>query len=265
MTDLSGWRELGTLALISAWCHGPASPFLPAAFEPVLLAYGRVHPPLIVAVVSTLASIPVEAVNYLGYRWLLDSNRLRRVREASTRVTRLFARQPFLTCLLVAATPVPDWSARILGALARYSPGVSRGVRLGPSRYSGHWLRPDRCFASTAGRRPGLSSRRPWSPMLDWRSDGGVEECHGPRPEGGAMAEHPQYAMWKARLESELTAEREHAAWRAQRQFWRDGWKETLVEYERHWRAGLERSPSPPWWRLWTWVKLLLGKDRTGE
>jgi membrane protein YqaA with SNARE-associated domain len=121
MTDLSAWRELGTLALISAWCHGPASPFLPAAFEPVLLAYGRVHPPLIVAVVSTLASIPVEAVNYLGYRWLLDSNRLRRVREASTRVTRLFARQPFLTCLLVAATPVPDWSARILGALARYS------------------------------------------------------------------------------------------------------------------------------------------------
>jgi hypothetical protein len=78
------------------------------------------------------------------------------------------------------------------------------------------------------------------------------------------MVEHPQYAMWKARLETELAAERERAARRAQRQFWRDGWKETLVEYERHWRAGLERSPSPPWWRLWTWAKLLLGKDRAG-
>jgi SNARE associated Golgi protein len=120
VTDLSIWTGLGGLALISAWCHGPASPLLPAAFEPVLMAYGRIYPPLLVALVGTAASVAVEAVNYVGYGWLLHGRRLRKVREVSAGMTRLFGRHPFLACLLVAATPAPDWSARILGALARY-------------------------------------------------------------------------------------------------------------------------------------------------
>lgn len=115
-----GWMGLGTLALISAWCHGPASPLLPAAFEPVLMGYGRLYPPLIVALVGTLASLIAEAGNYAGYGWLLHTSRLRRVREVSGNVTRMFGRRPFLACLLVASTPVPDWSVRILGALTRY-------------------------------------------------------------------------------------------------------------------------------------------------
>jgi uncharacterized membrane protein YdjX (TVP38/TMEM64 family) len=121
MSDGGPWTGLGTLALISAWCHGPASPLLPAAFEPVLITYGRLHPPLIVALVATVASIGVEAINYLGYRWLLDRRRLTRIRQVSGGVTRMFGRRPFLACLLVAATPLPDWSARILGALTHYS------------------------------------------------------------------------------------------------------------------------------------------------
>jgi membrane protein YqaA with SNARE-associated domain len=120
MSDVSSWTGLGSLALISAWCHGPASPLLPAAFEPVLLAYGRIYPPFISALVATAASIAVEAINYVGYGWLLHGRRLRRIREVSSGPTRIFARRPFLACLLVASTPVPDWSARILGALARY-------------------------------------------------------------------------------------------------------------------------------------------------
>jgi len=66
--------------------------------------------------------VVMEAINYLGYVWLLRHPRLGRVQQVSARLTKLFARQPFLLCLLVAATPLPDWSARILGALARYSP-----------------------------------------------------------------------------------------------------------------------------------------------
>jgi uncharacterized membrane protein YdjX (TVP38/TMEM64 family) len=62
----------------------------------------------------------MESVNYLGYRYLLRSRRLGRVREISAHLTALFARCPFLVCLLVAATPLPDWSVRILGAFARY-------------------------------------------------------------------------------------------------------------------------------------------------
>ena len=120
VTFSSIWTGLGSLALISAWCHGPASPLLPAAFEPVLLAYGRLFPPLVVALVGTAASIAVEALNYLSYRWLLDSRRLTRVRQVSAGVTRMFGRRPFVTCVVVASTPFPDWSARILGALAHY-------------------------------------------------------------------------------------------------------------------------------------------------
>jgi uncharacterized membrane protein YdjX (TVP38/TMEM64 family) len=119
MSDMPTWG-LGTLALISAWCHGPASPLLPAAFEPVLLAYGRLYPPLVVALVGTAASIAAEALNYAGYAWLLHRRHLRRIREVSAGVTRIFGRRPFLACVLVACSPVPDWSARVLGALAHY-------------------------------------------------------------------------------------------------------------------------------------------------
>lgn len=119
MSDISPWG-LGTLALISAWCHGPASPFLPAAFEPVLLAYGRLYPPLVVALVGAAASIVAEALNYSGYAWLVHNRRLGRVREVSAGVTRIFRRTPFLACVVVASTPLPDWSVRVLGALARY-------------------------------------------------------------------------------------------------------------------------------------------------
>jgi uncharacterized membrane protein YdjX (TVP38/TMEM64 family) len=120
MVEPSSWTELIPLVLAAAWCHGPASPLLPAAFEPVLMAYGRSHPPLLIALIAVATSVAVESVNYLGYGYLLRSRRLGRVREISARLTALFARRPFLVCLLIAATPLPDWSVRILGALARY-------------------------------------------------------------------------------------------------------------------------------------------------
>jgi membrane protein YqaA with SNARE-associated domain len=121
MGELTRWPELVPLLLASAWCHGPAAPFLPATFEPVMMAYGQTHSPLLVALLAAVVSVVMEAVNYLSYGYVLRSNRLERLRQASTRLTSLFERRPFLTCLVVAATPIPDWSARILGAMARYS------------------------------------------------------------------------------------------------------------------------------------------------
>jgi uncharacterized membrane protein YdjX (TVP38/TMEM64 family) len=121
MDELTRWPELVPMILAAAWCHGPASPFLPAAFEPVLMAYGRSFSPLLLALVATVVTVAVEGINYFGYRYLLRHRRLRGVQTASARLTRLFQRSPFLLCLLVAATPLPDWSARILAALAKYS------------------------------------------------------------------------------------------------------------------------------------------------
>jgi uncharacterized membrane protein YdjX (TVP38/TMEM64 family) len=122
MDELARWPELVPLILTAAWCHGPASPLLPAAFEPVLMAYGRSFSPLLLALIATAVTVAMESINYLGYGYLLRHRRLGGIRNASVRLTRLFERSPFLLCLLVAATPLPDWSARVLGALARYSP-----------------------------------------------------------------------------------------------------------------------------------------------
>jgi membrane protein YqaA with SNARE-associated domain len=121
MGDLARWQQLIPLFIAAAWCHGPASPFLPATFEPVVMAYGQTHAPALVALSAAVISVVMEGVNYLGYSYVLRSKRLGRIRTASARLTSLFERWPFLTCVLVAATPLPDWSARILGAIARYS------------------------------------------------------------------------------------------------------------------------------------------------
>ena len=139
MDELSSWPELIPLVLAAAWCHGPASPFLPAAFEPVLMVYGRNYSPLLVALVAGVASVAVESVNYLGYGYLLRSRRLSCVRQTSARLTTLFARRPFLVCLLVAATPLPDWSARILGGFARY-PARYYLLAFGLGRLPKFWL-----------------------------------------------------------------------------------------------------------------------------
>ena len=50
------------------WVHGPVSPFLPAAYEPVLMHYGTLYPPLVVAGIGTVANLVVEALNYVLYR-----------------------------------------------------------------------------------------------------------------------------------------------------------------------------------------------------
>jgi membrane protein YqaA with SNARE-associated domain len=121
MDELARWPQLVPMILAAAWCHGPASPLLPAAFEPVLMAYGRSFSPLLLALIATAVTVGMESINYLGYGYLLRHRRLAGVQKASARLTWLFQRSPFLLCLLVAATPLPDWSARILGTLARYS------------------------------------------------------------------------------------------------------------------------------------------------
>ncbi len=92
MDELSSWVELVPLILSAAWCHGPASPLLPAAFEPVIMAYGRTHPAVLIAAIAVITSVAAESVNYLGYGYLLRSRRLGRVRQTSARLTALFAR-----------------------------------------------------------------------------------------------------------------------------------------------------------------------------
>ena len=72
------------------------------------------------------------------------------------------------------------------------------------------------------------------------------------------MPDHPLYAMWKARYDADLRAQRERAAMRADREAKRAAWRET-------WRAYLARgvaehyaAPPPVWWNLPAWWRRLL-------
>lgn len=71
------------------------------------------------------------------------------------------------------------------------------------------------------------------------------------------MADHPQYAMWKARYDAERSALAERAAWRAGRDVERAGWREAWRSYRAHRQQAPGSMISPPWWNLWAWLRFL--------
>ena len=114
--------DMVVFALIAIWMNGPVAVVVPAGFEPMLLLFGRLHDPLRVAGIGTLAATYIEFFNYQMFRGVLGLPALRPLRE--NKVTRaavaLFARQPFFAVWLMAWTPVPFTIARVLSAIARY-------------------------------------------------------------------------------------------------------------------------------------------------
>jgi uncharacterized membrane protein YdjX (TVP38/TMEM64 family) len=120
---LPGTAAVVVFVLLSLSCHGPLSPFLPGAYEPILLFYGQLFPPVIVALVGAIASAAAEYLNYHLYRTVLDRSGLDRLLrgDVARPVTKLFARRPFLATWICAWSPLPDWAARILAAHGGYS------------------------------------------------------------------------------------------------------------------------------------------------
>jgi uncharacterized membrane protein YdjX (TVP38/TMEM64 family) len=108
--------------LLTLGCHGPLSPFLPAAYEPILLLYGQFYPPFLIALLGAITSAAAEYLNYHLYPALLDCDSLERVMrsDAARAITALFARRPFLAIWICAWSPLPDWAARILASHSRY-------------------------------------------------------------------------------------------------------------------------------------------------
>lgn len=115
--------EMAVFVLITLWCHGPLSPFLPAAYEPVLLAYGQVLPPLLITAVGASCSTGMEYLNYHLYRRLLKCDAFDRVLRSSSarRIIQPFFRRPFVTVWFCVLSPLPDWAARILASHSGYS------------------------------------------------------------------------------------------------------------------------------------------------
>ena len=118
-----GTTALVTFGLLTVWCHGPLSPLLPAAYEPVLLGYGRVYPPMLLAVLGASVSTSIEFANYHLYQKLLRVESVDRLlrRQETWRLTAPFYRRPFLTVWLCVLTPLPDWATRVLASYSGYS------------------------------------------------------------------------------------------------------------------------------------------------
>jgi membrane protein YqaA with SNARE-associated domain len=149
---------LAAFAVTTLWVHGPVSPFLPAAYEPVLMHYGTLFPPLQIALLGATANLAVEAANYRIYGQALSQTALSRFRES--RIARLalglFRRSPFLTVWIGAWSPIPDWTIRILAPMSGY-PLLRYLAAMGLGRIPRYWL-----FAEL-GRRSGVPTW--WLPV----------------------------------------------------------------------------------------------------
>jgi len=113
---------LVAFVLVTIWVNGPIAPFLPATYEPILMMYGRLYPPLLIAFLGMLGTMYVEYLNYRLYSLMLHANALTRLRESRVvrRLGSLFKRAPFFTVWLCSWSPLPYWSVRFLSPLTRF-------------------------------------------------------------------------------------------------------------------------------------------------
>jgi hypothetical protein len=120
-----GAAALVVFVVFSVWTNGPHSPLLPAAHEPVLMLYGRLYPPWIIAALGTAAILLAEWINYHIYRHAADLPALSGVRHRRTVrwAVRLFERSPFAAMVVFALGLLPYWIGRLLSVLSGYPLG----------------------------------------------------------------------------------------------------------------------------------------------
>lgn len=113
------------LGAYTMWVTGPLSPFFPIGLEPILMLFGRLYAPLLVAGTATAAGLYIEFMNYHLYGTLIGTRAARAFRESRTvrYLRELFDRAPFFAVWVCAWTPLPFWGARVLATLSDYSIG----------------------------------------------------------------------------------------------------------------------------------------------
>jgi len=123
LVDSAQLSAIATFVGVTLWCHGPISPILPVAYEPVLLAAGQQYAAFPLALVGAVASTGAEWINYLLYGPLVRARLCKRLlkTKGAERLRVWFEGWPFLTIWLGILTPAPDWAVRLLAVQSRYS------------------------------------------------------------------------------------------------------------------------------------------------
>lgn len=108
--------------LFTIWVNSPVGMVLPAMYEPVLIMFGSVYPPVAVAALGVIGTLYVEYLNYRVHDKVLSHEKLTGFREKAVviAVRRLFTSAPFLAVWLCSVSPLPYWPVRILSPLAGY-------------------------------------------------------------------------------------------------------------------------------------------------
>ncbi len=110
--------------LATIWINGPIAFLFPAVYEPILMLFGQMYPPLLIGCLGTCGTLYVEYLNYHLYRRVLHADALApfRSRRLVRYVTVLFRKMPFFTVWLCSLL-LPYWPVRILSPLAGYAVG----------------------------------------------------------------------------------------------------------------------------------------------
>ncbi len=107
--------------LVTMWINGPVSFLFPAVYEPILMLYGQIYPPILVGAIGVSGTLLVEYVNYQLYRRVLDSDALAAIGRSrlSHKAVAGFSKAPFFT-IWMCSWLLPYWPMRIVSPLAGY-------------------------------------------------------------------------------------------------------------------------------------------------
>ena len=126
ITTMVAGPQIGGLVgfvVVTVWVNGPLGIFMPATYEPILMIFGRLYPPVLIGFTGIVSVVYVEFLSYHLHAKILHSRQLDVLREHPMvrRLIPLFRRAPFFTVWLCSWSPLPYWSVRILAPLAGYS------------------------------------------------------------------------------------------------------------------------------------------------
>ncbi len=139
------YSALVWLAVVGLPANGPLGPILPTAFEPVMWEAAKYHPAIDVALVSLVVYMYMEYLNWHIYQWILSFKKLEKLRTNrwTQKGMAYFAKYPFATIVVCAATPFPFWVCRCLAILRKYRTRnfmIATAIGRFPRMYVYAWL-----------------------------------------------------------------------------------------------------------------------------